>query len=225
MSTFFGYATLFVFDPTRRAAGVLEMVDSENDHDQQSQQNNEGDDCDQQQQQIDGLQRYPQSQKPALLFKLCPDLKLFIALTLFCFITMPCEEVGWRGYALPALLDSISSSHFDASLMLGIMWTLWHVPLFFYSSPLYMKRVTIKQKPYFIAFCCYLFYLCAHSLLITYVWEQSTRDCQVAVTYHAFMLGSVMAFRPVRMERVFVSCGLSALVMWVAITCYNASIV
>ena len=39
------------------------------------------------------------------------------------------EELGWRGYALPSLQES-----FDwrvASLGLGLVWGVWHLPLFF----------------------------------------------------------------------------------------------
>ena len=39
------------------------------------------------------------------------------------------EEYGWRGYALGAVLDS--SSALAASLILGLLWGLWHLPLHF----------------------------------------------------------------------------------------------
>jgi membrane protease YdiL (CAAX protease family) len=39
------------------------------------------------------------------------------------------EELGWRGYALPGLLDR--HSPLVASLVIGIVWGLWHLPLSF----------------------------------------------------------------------------------------------
>jgi membrane protease YdiL (CAAX protease family) len=40
------------------------------------------------------------------------------------------EEIGWRGFALPRLQKKMSVS--KATLILGLLWALWHVPSFFY---------------------------------------------------------------------------------------------
>ena len=37
------------------------------------------------------------------------------------------EEAGWRGFLLPRLLEQYSP--LTASLMLGLIWNVWHVPL------------------------------------------------------------------------------------------------
>jgi uncharacterized protein len=36
------------------------------------------------------------------------------------------EELGWRGTALPLLLQHVSA--WKASLIVGVLWTFWHVP-------------------------------------------------------------------------------------------------
>lgn len=39
------------------------------------------------------------------------------------------EELGWHGYALAGL--QVRFSALWASLVLGVIWALWHVPLYF----------------------------------------------------------------------------------------------
>lgn len=58
------------------------------------------------------------------------------------------EEIGWRGYALPRLFALWGLA--PASIILGIIWACWHLPLFFIpgidksgqSFPVYLLQVT-----------------------------------------------------------------------------------
>jgi membrane protease YdiL (CAAX protease family) len=50
------------------------------------------------------------------------------------------EELAWRGFALPRLLASYNA--LVASLTLGVLWALWHLPLVWTEvAPLYQQPV------------------------------------------------------------------------------------
>ena len=51
-------------------------------------------------------------------------------LIVFAVVLLPAfgEELGWRGYGLPKLLEGHSA--LAASLILGVLWTAFHLPLF-----------------------------------------------------------------------------------------------
>ena len=76
-------------------------------------------------------------------------LLLMIAATFASTITggQAGDELGWRGYALPRLTDRLGLG--PASVLLGVIWALWHLPLFLapvgdtfgQSFPLYLLQV------------------------------------------------------------------------------------
>jgi len=52
------------------------------------------------------------------------------ALALWIFTYGIGEEIGWRGFALPRLQQKMNA--LSATLVLGILWAAWHLPIFFY---------------------------------------------------------------------------------------------
>lgn len=53
---------------------------------------------------------------------------LLASLAWMLFVTWG-EEIGWRGFALPRLLG-LGLSPWSASLLIGVVWGLWHLPVY-----------------------------------------------------------------------------------------------
>lgn len=66
--------------------------------------------------------------QPALDFVARPWT--IIPFSLLIFFVGPMEEFSWRGYVLDPLQERWSA--LTSSLILGVVWSLWHLPLFFF---------------------------------------------------------------------------------------------
>jgi membrane protease YdiL (CAAX protease family) len=68
-----------------------------------------------------------------LYAKTHPSLNFWIGLIIVNFLAGPTgEELGWRGFALPRLLEKYTP--LKAGIILGVFWDFWHLPLWFTSG-------------------------------------------------------------------------------------------
>ena len=89
------------------------------------------------------------------------------------------EEFGWRGYALDRLQAKFQTSKYTAikaSIILGIIWACWHIPLFF--TPGEGKSFEIQYFP--------LFLVMAILLAISFTWfhNNSNGSILAAIVFH-----------------------------------------
>jgi uncharacterized protein len=84
------------------------------------------------------------------------------------------EELGWRGFALPRLQNKMSA--LNASLLLGVVWTLWHAPLWFAGLG-YEK----------IPFAAYTLLLLSSTVLITWACNHTRGSLVIATLFHLMM--------------------------------------
>ncbi len=82
------------------------------------------------------------------------------------------EEPGWRGFALPKLL--IKRNPVTASLILGIIWTIWHVPLFF------LAEWGGAETP----FVWFLANVVGLSFIMTWLYHRSSRSVFPVMLFH-----------------------------------------
>jgi membrane protease YdiL (CAAX protease family) len=85
------------------------------------------------------------------------------------------EEIGWRGFALPRLQRSRTAA--SATLILGLLWALWHTPAFFYLDS--YERLGLVMLPAFAVSV-----LCG---AVVYTWLYNSTGGSVLMTalFHA----------------------------------------
>jgi hypothetical protein len=98
-------------------------------------------------------------------------LLIALPLTLFTFG----EEYGWRGYLLPRLLPL---GEIRASVMLGVIWGVWHLPLL-------LAGLNYPGVNVWLAIIIFTFVTVALSFTYTWFYVASSGSVLVAAVYHA----------------------------------------
>ena len=83
------------------------------------------------------------------------------------------EELGWRGYALPRMAARFGLG--PASLLLGLIWALWHLPQFFITD-----GDTAGQS-----FPVFVLQVTALSVAMAWLWENTGRTLLLPMLLHA----------------------------------------
>ncbi|MEO8971150.1 MAG: CPBP family intramembrane glutamic endopeptidase [Ktedonobacteraceae bacterium] len=83
------------------------------------------------------------------------------------------EELAWRGFALPRLL--VGRSALSASVILGLLWGVWHTPLFFIAG-------TGQSTWPYLGF---LLFAIAESVLMTWMYNNTRDSVLLSTLFHA----------------------------------------
>ena len=83
------------------------------------------------------------------------------------------EEIGWRGYALPRLSDHFGLRR--ASIYLGVIWAVWHLPQFFIPT----------SDTYGQSFLIFAFQVVAISVTLSWLWNAAAKSLLLPMLLHS----------------------------------------
>ncbi|MDR2947561.1 MAG: CPBP family intramembrane metalloprotease [Candidatus Adiutrix sp.] len=91
------------------------------------------------------------------------------------------EELGWRGYAEDAI--AFYCSWWKESLIFGVVWALWHLPLFFIPDT-YQYNILRESPWYMLNFFASIMPL---GFIATWVYVKNNRSLFAGVIFHFFV--------------------------------------
>jgi membrane protease YdiL (CAAX protease family) len=96
--------------------------------------------------------------------------------SLFPFI----EELGWRGYLLDRLQEKYSA--LASSLILGILWSLWHLPTFFIRDS-YQASLGIGTPAFWLFFAGII----PLNFAFTWIYNNTNRSTLAVILFHSMV--------------------------------------
>jgi hypothetical protein len=106
------------------------------------------------------------------------------------FLIATFEELGWRGYAFNSL-QSRTANFFTASLVFGILWSLWHLPIVLVKDT---YQYQVSQESIWFAMNFFLSVI-ALGILVSWVWVRNRKSIAAAVVFHFMVNLSQEALR------------------------------
>ncbi|MDX1638371.1 MAG: CPBP family intramembrane glutamic endopeptidase [Balneolaceae bacterium] len=114
------------------------------------------------------------------------------------------EEIGWRGFALPRLQSRMSA--LSASLVLGVLWGMWHLPLY----------LTEGHPLSDLFFGWTLLNITADSVLFTWVFNKTQGSLFAVLLFHA-SIATTGLFLATADESIVISIALKWLIVSVVV--------
>ncbi len=99
-------------------------------------------------------------------------VKLVVSAFVIAVLANPWEEVGWRGFALPRLQKEHTA--LVATLIVGVLWALWHLPLFFWTDN------PMSRYP----FVAWAIGVVAEAFVYTWLYNSTQGSVRAVALYH-----------------------------------------
>lgn len=119
------------------------------------------------------------------------------------------EELGWRGYLLPQLEEFVSP--IVASIIIGIVWSFWHLPMFIFHI-----------NGYDLPLILYLLQTIHISFIFTWVYYRSRRSILSVILLHTMdnFVNSI-CYQPMLNDINFYSICYGGIQMMIGLGCIN----
>ncbi len=110
------------------------------------------------------------------------------------------EQLGWRGFALPWLQTKMSA--LLSSLFLGLIWSFWHIPLWF-------AGIGHESLP----FWAYTIIGVSFSILVTWACNNTRGSMLIASLFHLFLNLGLSMIDPIAIPLIAAVFALYALII------------
>lgn len=107
------------------------------------------------------------------------------------FLIGPMEEFGWRGYAIDMLQRRFNAV--TSSMILGVAWSVWHLPLFFINGT-YQNELGMGTQSFWL----FMAGIVVLNVAFTWVHNNTGRSILAAMLLHFMVnfVGQLWAFTP-----------------------------
>ena len=119
------------------------------------------------------------------------------------------EELGWRGFALSRLQQNHTA--LTSSVLLGLVWGLWHIPLYFVPGTGQHEVLRTGTSPAF-AIGGFVGWTIGLSVLFTWLFNQTRGSLIVVILFHAAV--NLAAFLPAAVGSTGAASLLNVLLTW-----------
>jgi membrane protease YdiL (CAAX protease family) len=121
------------------------------------------------------------------------------------------EEIGWTGFAFPKM--SSQRNPLGASILLGLLWSLWHLPVVNY-----LGTATPHGPYWFPFFLAFSFAMTAMRVLISWLYI-NTKSVLIAQLMHISSTASLVIFSPpaVSARQEVIWYALYGIALWIAV--------